>query len=205
MKEPDANLIFKTLGASNHTEVERADYDFYATYPPAVKALLQKEKFNKKIWEPAAGNGHISEVLKEFGYKVFSSDLLQREYPLEAVADFLKLDKPLLEGTFDIIGNPPYNSASDFILKSLELLPEGGRLCYLLKLLFLEGGKRYQSLFKEHPPKLIYVFSTRIPCARNGIFNEEGRGKAVAYAWFIWEKGYKGEPIIRWISEMEEK
>jgi len=27
-----------------------------------------------------------------------------------------------------------------------------------------------------------------------------GGGSAVAYAWFIWEKGYKGDTIVKWIN-----
>jgi len=38
-------------------------------------------------------------------------------------------------------------------------------------------------------------------CAKNGDFDgmRAGGGSAVAYAWFIWEKGYQGETIIGWI------
>ena len=67
---------FITLGASNHTEKEREADDFYATSPIGTFALLKKEAFNKKIWEPACGRGHISNVLLSKGYEVFSTDLL---------------------------------------------------------------------------------------------------------------------------------
>lgn len=45
----NSNSIFKTLGASNHCDYDRAEHDFYATWPDAVKALLSKEIFSKTI------------------------------------------------------------------------------------------------------------------------------------------------------------
>ena len=55
--------VFKTLGASNHTDHERAHGDYYATEPKATEWLLKLEKFNGPILEPACGEGHISKVL----------------------------------------------------------------------------------------------------------------------------------------------
>ena len=70
-----------------------------------------------------------------------------------------------------------------------------------LKVQFLEGKAR-RALFEKYPPKRIYVASGRLLCAKNGNFDEmrEGGGSAVAYAWFVWEKGYQGETIIKWIN-----
>lgn len=65
----------------------------------------------------------------------------------------------------------------------------------LLKIQFLEGKKRRQ-LFEKYPPKYVYIFSERIECGKNGVFIG---GSAVAYCWFLWEKGIKSEPIIRWL------
>ena len=54
--------VFKTLGASNHTDHERAHGDYYATEPKATEWLLKLEKFNGPILEPSCGEGHISKV-----------------------------------------------------------------------------------------------------------------------------------------------
>lgn len=71
-----------------------------------------------------------------------------------------------------------------------------------LKLQFLEGKKR-KEMFDKYPPKYVYVFSERQRCAMNGDFNKYinngGTHGAVAYCWYVWEKGFSGEPIIRWI------
>ena len=67
-----------------------------------------------------------------------------------------------------------------------------------LKILFLEGKTR-KEFFLENSPKVIYVASGRLNCAKNGDFDKYTTG-AVCYAWFVWEKGFTGEPVIRWIN-----
>lgn len=65
-----------------------------------------------------------------------------------------------------------------------------------LKIQTLEGQKRYDEIFSKYPPRTIYVFIKRIECAKNGIFINSS---AVCYAWYVWEKGYKGDTIVKWI------
>ena len=183
---------FKMLGASNHCDDEREENDYYATDPKAIDMLMSKETFNKNIWEPAAGGGHLSKRLKEYGYNVKQSDIIQRVEGVEII-DFLKTNE-----TFDgdIITNPPYKYCTQFILKALELIKEGNKIAMFLKLQTLEGQERYKKIFSKYPPRKIYVFIKRIQCAKNGLFKGSS---AVCYAWFIWEKGYKGHTIIDWL------
>jgi len=186
--------VFVTLGASNHTIGERQKHDYYATEPKAVELLLEVEKFNKNIWECACGEGHISKVLERHGYQVRSTDLIDHGYGKSGI-DFLKQTE-FFNG--DIITNPPYKYAQQFVQKALELIPEGNKVAMFLKLQFLEGKSR-KELFKKHPPKIVYVSSSRLSCAKNGEF-EKYPSSAVAYAWFVWIKGFKGDPIIKWIN-----
>ncbi len=193
----NSNSIYKTLGASNHTDKERENDDYYATEPKATELLLSLEKFSPNIWECACGGGHMAKVLKENGYEVKATDLIYRGYG-EGNIDFLKCIDPF-EG--DIITNPPYKYATEFIYKALELIPAGNKVAMFLKIQFLEGKKR-KKLFEKYPPKTIYVSSSRLLCAKNALFEEmiAGGGSAVAYAWYIWEKGYNGETIIKWCN-----
>ena len=196
------NSVYTTLGASNHSDTEREKDDYYATDPIAIDLLLMKEKPNKNIWECACGEGHLSKALEARGYKVFSTDLFDRGYGLGTI-DFLKFNaQDEFDG--DIITNPPYRFAKDFVLKALEVLQKG-RKCYMLKLTFLEGIDRYRELFSKFPPKMIYGFPKRVLCAKNGDFEgmKKGGGSAVAYAWFVWEKGYTGLPQFDWLYEEE--
>ena len=197
------NSIYKTLGASNHTDKEREMHDYYATEPKAIELLLQLEKFSPYIWECACGEGHLSEVLKAHGYKVKSSDIIDRGYPGTETRDFLKIKKEDIDRdcSRDIITNPPYKYAKEFVEHALDISMDSTKVAMFLKVQFLEGKAR-KELFEKHPPKKIYISSSRLLCAKNGDFEgmRKGGGSAVAYAWFIWEKGYKGDTIVRWFN-----
>ena len=194
------NSIYKTIGASNHTDGERATHDYYATEPKAVEVLLEKESFAPYVWECACGEGHISQVLANAGYKVKNSDIVDRGLAGTEIIDFLNVNKDDIKtgAPMDIITNPPYKYAKEFVEKALDISMGGQKVAMFLKLTFLEGKAR-RKLFAKHPPKTIYVFSGRVKCAKNGNFDELG-SSAVAYAWFVWEKGFKGNPTIRWVN-----
>lgn len=159
--------------------------------------MLDEEKFSNVIWEPACGEGYISEVLKKHGYEVISTDLIDRGYG-EGNKDFFEFISPV---DVDIITNPPYKIAKEFVEHALEVITEGHKVAMFLKLTFLESKKR-RELFEKYPPKVIYVSSSRLQCAKNGDFEtyKKGTGTAIAYAWYVWEKGFKGDPIVKWIN-----
>ncbi len=189
---------YSPLGASNHSNKERQKEDYYATPPFAVKKLLDTGiELSKNIWEPACGEGHISKVLEQYGYNVRSTDIINRGYGSETI-DFLCEETPF-DG--DIVTNPPYKMGIRFVSHGIHLIPDNHKIVMLLRLCFLEGKER-GIFFKENPPKEIYVFSSRIACAKNGKFQvSDGSTEsgAVAYAWFEWVKGFKGKPQISWI------
>ena len=189
MKNP-----FPTLGSSAFAIEEREINDFYATEPKATELLLEQEQFQHNIWECCCGKGHISDVLKKNGYSVYSTDLIDRGYSDDTV-DFLTCTK---KWRGDIITNPPYKNALLFIKHGLELIEDGSKLAVFLKLQFLEGQER-RKFYNENPPKIIYVASKRLICAKNGEF-EKYKSSTVAYAWYVWEKGFNGYPTIKWIN-----
>ena len=152
---------------------------------------------NRKIWECSAGQGHLSERLTELGYEVRSTDLIDRGYGGGGI-DFLQTTE-MWDG--DILTNPPYKYAKEFIEHAMTIIPDGRKVFMFLKLQFLEGKARGE-LFKKYPPRYVYVSRSRILCAKNGMFEEmkAGGGSAVAYAWYEFQKGYKGVSIIKWIN-----
>lgn len=192
----NANSVYKTLGASNHSLSEREEHDFYATDPASVRALMDEEVFARYIWEPACGMGHISKtIMEENSMYVKESDIVQR-IPCHKI-DFLNYDGPQFEG--DIITNPPYSKALEFVRKALDVVTDGHKVAMLLRIQFLEGMAR-RELFDVTPPIRVYVFSKRQVCAKNGDFEKYGKGgSAQCYAWFVWQKGVRQDPIIKWL------
>jgi len=179
-------------------DTERQKDDYYATNPKALYLLLEQlEKdninLNHSIWECACGEGHLSNVLLKKGYWVKSSDKIDRKYGL--IQDFLKATC-MFNG--DILTNPPFKLAEEFVKHGMKLLHNGNKLILFLKIQFLESKSRYD-LFKKYPIKYLYVHSSRQLCCRDGNFDKYN-STTQFYAWYIFEKGFKGETMIRWIK-----
>ena len=137
-----------TLGARNYAQNERETNDYYATEPKAIELLCDIETFSPTLWECACGEGHLAKALENRGYKVIASDLIDRGYG-EGGVDFLKCDKPF---NGDIITNPPYKYAQEFVEHALGVITEGHKVIMFLKVQFLEGKAR-RKLFEKYPPR----------------------------------------------------
>ncbi len=193
----NGHSVYVTLGASNHTDKEREAHDFYATDSRALDLLSEAFELGDRVWECACGIGSLSSWLEESGRSVLSTDLIDRGYGIGGV-DFLNLsgsDLAMLERwsegkPFDIVTNPPYSHAVPFVLRALELVPDGGRVAMFLKTTFLEGKERRHKIYDVNPPRWVFQFSERVLCAKNGEFDRmrAAGGSACAYAWFVWEK-----------------
>ncbi|WP_250881502.1 NAD(P)-dependent oxidoreductase [Streptococcus equi] len=132
---------------------DREKLDFYATDKRAIHELLKREQFLSPIYEPACGMGHIGKVLEEYGYKVKATDICYRGYGEEREVDFFTVTENIL----DIVTNPPYFCASEFLRHALEISGPKVKIAMLFRLAFLEGQSRYE-LFRKYPPKRVYVF-----------------------------------------------
>lgn len=163
---------------------ENTKLDFYETPAWATQALLDRERFSESVWEPACGAGAMVEVLEDNGYEVFATDIQLGE-------NFFTLGKR----SRDIITNPPFNQAEKFVYHALEV--GGNKVAMFLKLTFLESARRYK-LFKETPLETVYVFSKRVNLYPFGKEKTKNSG-TIAFAWFVWNKKYQGEPKLRWI------
>lgn len=191
--------------AGSNSSLGRVDNDYYATDPKAVKQLFNTFAINKRInsfLEPCVGGGNIANkvigILKPNTTKFI--DIVDRGYPNTEVADYLTYSS---DEKFDLImTNPPYSLGQEFVNKSMSMLNKDGYLIMFLKIQFLEGMKR-KSMFNKYPPKYIYVFRKRMGTWRNGEeFDEDGkhRSTTMCHAWFVWQDGFSGEPIVRWID-----
>lgn len=163
--------------------------DFFPTPEWATHALIENEHFEGDIWECACGNGSMSEVLNLVSEDVRSSDLYDRGYG-EAGVDFLTATSKAT----NIVTNPPYNAAEGFVKKGLELADN--KFALLLRLAFLEGANRQNTIFTKTPPARVWVFSERITFYPAGAV-KKGSG-TTAYAWFVWDKEATGTEL-KWL------
>ena len=174
----------------------RPENDFYPTPPPVTRALLRVVPFVPPltILEPACGDGAMSEVLKSTGLEVISSDLDDHGYG-DIGVDFLDSTRTT-SGPLAIVTNPPFKLAYEFIDHAINNF-KADHLCLLMKLVALEGISRSKLM---HDTKLsrVYVFRNRIKLTRNG--DDYKNGGMMAFAWFVWNRGWTGAPEIGWIS-----
>lgn len=195
-------ITSRMAGTGSTSQQSRKDtLDGYTTPPSVTEALLEAVKFRENVWEPAAGYHAISDVLIAHKKHVISSDIKRWTRRTKIKQDFLTTKKcPTFKNhrSCDIITNPPFVRAAEFAEHALKLLKPRCKLAMILKLQFLEGQHR-KDFFAKYPPKYVYVFSGRIPRMHQFGYKGKVSGSILAFAWFIWEKGYKGEPVIRWL------
>lgn len=169
---------------------DRAESDYYPTPPSTTEALMKREKFDGLVWECACGDGRMAEVIKKYN-TVYASDIRTDLNYGDGGLDFMTYIKVVP----NIITNPPYKLGQEFLERALLLTER--KVALLLKLVFLESSSRYE-LLKHSPLKTVYVFSKRQRIYKNG---DEGKNSGlIAYAWFVWDKTYKGKPMIDWIK-----
>ena len=165
--------------------------DFFPTPRWATFALIENEKFKGEIWESACGDGTMSRFLQETGQPVRSSDLYERGFG-ESGIDFLTPRS----GADNIVTNPPYNCAEGFVASGVKFAKQ--KFALLLRLAFLEGANRANTIFANTPPSRVWVFSERITFYPSGV-EPKGSG-TTAYAWFVWDKEAPGSTELKWLK-----
>lgn len=170
----------KNFSANNTGKRKKSD--FYETPYSLTWLLLEHEQIIGDVLEPACGNEAISRWLECEAY--------------DKERDFFKETRKF--GT--VITNPPYSLAQEFILKAKEIAKH--KIVFLLPLSYLHGKQRYETIWTDtdFPLAKVYVF-TRYPLLGEPL-REDGKHNTgmMVYAWYIWDKHYKGEPTIKWLD-----
>ena len=96
----------------------------------------------------------------------------------------------------NIVTNPPYNCAEGFVASGVKHARH--KFALLLRLAFLEGANRANTIFANTPPSRVWVFSERITFYPKGV-DPKGSG-TTAYAWFVWDKDAPGSTELRWFK-----
>lgn len=173
--------------------------EFFPTPPWATRALLEHviPAAGGTCWEPAAGEGHMADVLAERFRHVYRTDV--HDYGgLDAVGSFIGVGPDVLPtpelGFPWIITNPPFSRAVEFFERCLIDSSRGFAL--LLRTSWMEGGERFKAVFHPHPPTAVWQFAERVPMTK-GRWDPDA-DTATAYAWFVW---MREAPNGRWMSD----
>lgn len=165
--------------------------DFFPTPPWATRALMHdvlewSDDEVIRVWEPAAGEGHMCRVLAECADLLFASDV--HDYGRgHFVGSFVGAGADVIQCTFVpdwVITNPPFNLALEFAERGLAEARVG--VCLLVRSVWAEGRERFERLFSVSPPSIIAQFCERVPMVK-GRWDPKA-STATSYAWFIWLK-----------------
>lgn len=164
--------------------------DYFPTPPWATRALVEHvfpqlgvrdHVGRQSAWEPACGEGHIAEALREYFADVVATDI--HPYGYGEVHDFL--DDDVSGGEDWIITNPPFgDKAEAFVNKALRLARVG--VAMFMRMQWLDSIGRYERIFLRTPPTQIVFFAERVNLCK-GRWDPEG-GTATPYIWLVWLK-----------------
>jgi len=159
------------MKSSNQPPMKQGSPDDFQSPKEAINCLIPYLNKDWTIWECACGKGNLANALKDKGFDVYGSDIIDN-----SVCDFLTW-KPYLKFNC-IVTNPPYSLKEKFLERCYYL---GKPFALLMPVTALESEKR-QKLYRKYGLQVI------IPNKR---FNFEtpsgnGGGSWFATAWFTY-------------------
>lgn len=182
-----------TAGETSGEGYVRDGLDYYVEPEWTVDLLLDEEKFDGSIWDPACGSGTIIRACKKRRMAASGSDIAGRGYHR---FDFLS---PGRSWVSNIICNPPYVLAQEFAEKALTVANH--KVALLVQAKFLFSQKRYP-LFDRHPPARLYFLSTRPsmpPGDRYMAGTIEAKGGKTDFLWMVWCRDEHGPTTAHWL------
>lgn len=164
--------------------VERLTNDAYLTPPALADAicgtLAGLVPPQRCVWDPCCGElAFVNAALETWpsAPSVVGTDLPDNDF-----VAFV----PALTGATLIVTNPPYLLAERFVHRALGLVIDGGHVAFLLRLSFLGGQGRADSLWSKRNLRWL------APITPRPSFTPDGKTDAAEYALFVWQRGYVG-------------
>jgi len=159
----------------------RIKNDFVRTPKEVTELLLKFEDFEGEILEPCCGDGAISKVLMERKFNVKSSDKI--DYGFGEKEDLFKTNKKC----DNIITNPPFTQQQKVKKHLLFRARKKLVLLWYVKNLGNELETKTSKYLKK-----IYLINEKI--------NWKETKLGWLFAWYVWDKSYNGDVIIKRIS-----
>jgi len=165
----------------------RKENDLYQTEPWATEALLRHFPVSGlTVWEPAAGNHLIADVLREQGASVVTSDIATYDRQHDADVDFLAPRFAYKNPKHDaIITNPPYGKGNRDAVKFCEFALQRcpGLVAMLLTAKF-DFGKTRLHLTRDNPR-----FAAKIALVDRIQWFPGDTSGTEDHAWYVWTAG----------------
>jgi hypothetical protein len=180
--------------AENSHIWQREEHEHYVEPEWCSRRLFEVESFEGGIFDPCCGFGTIPEAASAANYPVSAHDIVNRGYAYSACeADFLKTDE---SPQANIVCNPPFDIFREFAAHALAL--PGIRKVAMIWLVRTLPAARW---LQQTPLKTIYLLTPRpsMPPGHVIARGEKPGGGKQDFCWLVWEKGFYGEPSIKWL------
>jgi hypothetical protein len=179
---------------------ERDPLDWYVEPPECSAALFQLEEFRGGVWDPACGLGRIVDQALLAGFSAIGTDIVSRSAACVAEVDFL--NRNFTPEFSNIVMNPPFGRAEEFVREAIRITPDGGKVAAILPLVWVSGFSSKRDWLPHSPLHTLYPISPR-PSMPPGKVIEAGikPGNGTKdFAWLVWQVGYSGNASVRFMN-----
>lgn len=173
--------------ANRKKEADRPENDFYPTPGGLTLELINTGELSgyKNILEPCCGQFAISKVLEANGFNVTSRDLIYGN-------DFLK-DDYSNEHYDAIVTNPPFD-IYDEIIKKAKTIDCQKIICIGRTNYFGSHSRNISGMWDGLSD--VYIFDRQVEYRTPQLEIPDFCVGALVTGWFVWTKGYTGDPKI---------
>jgi hypothetical protein len=185
------------------TAYQRQDGDWYPTPRWITELICEEVPLRGLVWEPAAGDGAMVKVLREYGHTVFCGDIVGPDlgFPDNMREDFLKNHRDC-QIMCSVVTNPPFMLAREFIVHALRLTElVGGMVVMVLRNEFDCAIKR-RHLFARA------CFREKIVLTRRPIWfpdQQASNHPRHNFSIYVWDHQHTGPATIRWLPDPTDK
>lgn len=177
------------MAKQKHSSEARDPHDWYVEPEWCTEVLLDHiGPLTGYVVDPCCGQGNI---LKVVGDKASGFDIVDRGAPRLIIEQDFRDSEMRCD---NIISNPPYSLAQEFIE---HFLPTTGRILAVLNRLDFLASQGRNAMFNKNPPWRVIVLSKRpsMPPGGRDILGKQGMHD---YCWIVWNKIATGRTQMIW-------
>jgi hypothetical protein len=167
--------------------------NFYIEPEWCSHRLFDVEPFHRSapLLDPCCGTGRVASAAKAHGYKVIAIDVVDRGFPGCRIQNFLERRS----APPSVVGNPPFPDMEAFARHALAI--GAGKVALLARTASMNAAHWLRELPFSHA--LLLTPRPSMPPGQFILNGGKPKGDRTDYCWLIFERGYVGEPVIRWL------